>query len=145
MGKKNLNLSQVMILWTGYNEGGNLKRSIVQRYIANQYTEQIEEEEHQETYFASHRLPQLFTHTLKLPGRKEIISSTFWEIPSHPLNYMKEQYYANADAVIIGKFTGLCQATSTNIFHCDTMFIRSDATSISTVYSVHSHDEFYFK
>lgn len=90
--------------YTGDNESG--KRSIIQRYISNQYTEQTKDEEHQDTHFASHRLPQLFTHTLKVPGRKEIVSAMFWAIPSHPLNYMKEQYYANADAVIIGKFTG---------------------------------------
>ena len=33
----------------------------------------------------------------------EVVSVTFWEIPSSPLAYMKKQYYTGADAVIIGE------------------------------------------
>ena len=83
----------------GDNKSG--KTSIIQRYVANQYTEK--EESSENTHSTPHKLPQPFTHTLKVPGRKEIVTSTFWEIPSNPLTCMKERYYADADAVIIGE------------------------------------------
>lgn len=81
------------------------KTTIIRRYSANQFlasSEETQENEPQKTS-GSPQLAQLSTHTLKVPGRNEVVSVTFWEIPSNPLAYMKKQYYTGADAVLIGE------------------------------------------
>lgn len=81
------------------------KTTIIRRYIANQFIasdEEPQQDEPQRTDRSS-QLAELSTHTLTVPGRKEVVSVTFWEIPSAPLAYMKRQYYTGADAVLIGQ------------------------------------------
>lgn len=86
--------------YTGLNEGGDKsgKTSVIQRYTANRFSEK-ETEEPQSGNSEAQKV-QLSTHTLKVPGRNEVVSVVFWEIPSRPLPYMKEQYYASTDAAL---------------------------------------------
>ena len=81
------------------------KTTIIRRYIANQFIASDEETQQDESQRidGSSPLAELSTHTLTVPGRKEVVSVTFWEIPSTPLAYMKRQYYTGTDAVLIGQ------------------------------------------
>lgn len=76
------------------------KTTIIRRYIANQFIAGNEDSQSESQKIL--QAAQLFTHTLKVPGRHEVVSITFWEIPSNPLEYMKKQYYSGADAALIG-------------------------------------------
>ena len=106
-----------LMLWSEIAIGGKScgKTIIIRRYIANQFIAINDETQHSEpqrTSGSSH-LAELSTHTLKVPGRNdEVVSITFWEIPSTPLAYMKEQYYGGADAVLIG------ESCIASILHC---------------------------
>ena len=81
------------------------KDYIIQRYIANQFIASDEETQQDESQRidGSSPLAELSTHTLTIPGRKEVVPITFWEIPSAPLACMKRQYDTGADAVLIGQ------------------------------------------